>query len=510
MTPSADLILHHGNVLTMDPRRLRREMVAIRGDRILAVGGNHQVADLQGPGTRLIHCRGKTVLPGFVDAHTHLLAQAAFLLSVDCRQAPSLSHLQALIRQKAAQLPPGRWVRAVGYNEFYLSEKRHPTRGDLDAAAPHHPVRLNHSTGHAAVLNSLALSLVGITAHTPDPPGGWIERDEAGQPTGLLLDMEGYLRERTPLLNEEEVREGLRQVGRSYLSLGVTSLEDATVHNSLKEWRAFARWHEEGGLPQRLRIMVGFPALDEVIAQGMASDHALPGRGGAVKIVLEETGGRLHPPDLAQQVLRAHSLGFQVALHAVDTVAAAVAALEYAVGQLPRPNHRHRIEHASLCPPPLQRRLKRLGAIVVTQPAFLYYSGPRYLEMVSPRDIPWLYPIASFVRSGLKPAASSDAPVAPPNPLVGIYAAVTRRAETGQYLSPHQGIPPLQALRMYTAAAAYATFAEKEIGSITPGKRADLILLDADPTQVPVAQIKEIQVVTTILGGRLAWQGADL
>jgi len=207
-------------------------------------------------------------------------------------------------------------------------------------------------------------------------------------------------------------------------------------------------------------------------------------------------------------VQKAHQAGFQLALHAVEenTVEAAITALECALCQVPKPDHRHRLEHCSVCPPHLAQRLKDMRAIVVTQPSFIYYSGERYLATVSLNDLDWLYAIGSLLASGVKVAASSDAPVVPSNPLVGIYAAVTRATETGQTLLPQEGISRLEALKMYTLEAAYASFEEGVKGCLTPGRLADLAVLSDDPTKVPPEEIKEIEVVMTIVDGKVVWQ----
>ncbi|HJX69896.1 MAG TPA: amidohydrolase family protein, partial [Dehalococcoidia bacterium] len=212
--------------------------------------------------------------------------------------------------------------------------------------------------------------------------------------------------------------------------------------------------------------------------------------------------------ELNQLALKAHKAGFQLALHAVEesTLEAAIIALEYVLHQMPKPDHRHRIELCSVCPPHLVQRLKNIGAMVVTQPPFIYYSGERYLATMPPDELKWLYPIGSLLGGEIKIAASSDSPIVPLNPLIGIYAAVTRQAETGQGILPQEGISALEALKMYTLGGAYASFEEDLKGSITPGKLADLVLLSDDLTRVSLEEIKEIQVLMTIINGKVVWQ----
>lgn len=509
----AELILHNANIVTMNPRQPRAQALAVGDGRIVRAGLGEDLESLRGRNTRVIDCRGKTVVPGFIDAHLHFFALAASRAGIDCSPASvsSIADIQALLHRQAQRTAPGAWIRAYGYNEFYLAEKRHPNRWDLDQACPDHPVRLTHRSLYASVLNSLALKLAGIARETPDPPNGIIDRDWAtAEPTGLLLGMNAFLSEKVvPPLTEAELAEGVKLANRELVSGGITSFTDATVSNDLLQWQAFRRLKESGELKPRISMMAGIQALDDFLRSGMA-----PGFGddelklGAVKIVVDETSGRLQPsqPELNEMVLRVHRAGFQVALHAIEetTVEAAALALEHSLSRSPG-KHRHRIEHCSVCPPPLLERLKALKVTVVTQPSFLFYSGERYRATVPESQFQWLYRIRSFVDAGLAPAASSDAPVVPPDPLIGIYAAVTRKAETGQAIVPEEAIPVTDALSMYSRAAARAGFEEKVKGVIAPGKLADLAILGADPATVSPEEIAGIRVEKTVIGGRLVW-----
>jgi len=511
MAKAADLILYNANILTLDPQMPKAKLIAVKGERIIWVGDNDKLSDLEG---RKVDCQGKTLVPGFNDAHCHILAFASSLLSVDCSplSVTSIADIKAQIRKQAQKLPKGTWIRATGYNEFYLAEKRHPNRYDLDEAAPGHPVKLAHRSGHACVLNSLALSLVGISMESPEPPGGIIDRDlDSGEPNGILFEMNAYIDGLVPPPSHEEFEKGVRLANEEYLSQGITSLQDATAHNGVREWRAFQRLREGGLLVTRLSVMMGIESLGELQGNDFPPRYGDEGmRLGALKIVLTEARGSLHPKkeELEEHVLQAHQAGYQLALHAVEesTVEAAVKAFARALSQIPKKDHRHRIEHCSVCPPALLKRLRDIQAIVVTNPAFIYYSGERYLKTVPEGQRRWLYRIASFLANGLMPAAGSDSPVVPINPLVGIYAAVTRKAENGEELLPQEQISPFEALKMYTQAAAYACFGEGAKGSIAVGKLADFAVLSADPTQVPPEEIKDIQVEMTIAGGRIAWQ----
>jgi predicted amidohydrolase YtcJ len=514
--PAADIILKNANVLTMDNRQPAAELVAITGDKISLVAGNDGLASAAGATTRVIDCQGKTVMPGFNDAHCHLFSFIRKLLSLDLSPSSvsSIADIKETIRRRAEETPLGKWLSGTDYNEFYLTEKRCPTRWDIDEAAPDHPVVLSHRSLHACVLNSLALSLAGISRETPDPPGGLIDRDlTTGEPNGVLFEMLGYIREKVmPPLSDDELSDGVALANRHYLSYGITSLQEATVRNDYRRWQIIGGFKEAGKLRSRVYVMLGAPARSQFQESGLISGSGNSQlRLGAVKVMLGEATGQVQPPqeELNQLALDCHRAGFQLAFHAIEesTVAAAIGALEYADGYWPVAGKRHRIEHCSECPPHLLERLSKLGAVIVTQPPFIYYSGERYLATVAASQLPWLYRIKSPLESGLIVAGSSDSPVVPNNPLVGVYATVTRKAESGQELLPEEGVPVSQALALYTINAAYASFEEDIKGSIAPGKLADIVVLSADPMKVLPEQIKDIKVEMTILGGEVVWEG---
>jgi predicted amidohydrolase YtcJ len=228
-----------------------------------------------------------------------------------------------------------------------------------------------------------------------------------------------------------------------------------------------------------------------------------------IKIILDETTGQLHPSqeELNNTVLKIHKSGSQVAIHAIEesAVESVCSAIEYALRKFPRSNHRHRIEHCSVCRPPLLKRLASLGIMVATQPPFIFHNGDRYLETVSDEQLQHLYPIGSLLEAGIPVAGSSDCPIVPPNPLIGIYSAVSRKSETGNIVGEGEKIKPLEALRMYTMHAARASFEEDVKGSITPGKLADLAVLNGDPSEAPPDEIKDMEVEMTILNGEVVW-----
>jgi len=508
---STDLILYNANVLTLDSDYPRAQLVAIKNGKVLAAAKIEALAEFKGPETAIIDCRGKTVLPGFNDAHCHLIALAKSMVSLDLSpsRVRSILNIQEEVARLARDLPPGSWINGEGYNEFYLAEKRHPTRWDLDEATSVHPVKLTHRSGHAHVLNSLALALVGISKETPEPPGGIIERDYgSGEPNGLLYDMGDMLAKKIPPLTDKELDRGMKLTGEKLLSLGITSVGDASL-NTMSQWNLFQRWKSQGSLKCRLSLMLGEEGFQQY-QEGLLNTKGSEIRLGGVKIVLQETTGQLYPSwhELEQMVSKVHQCKLQVAIHAVEesTIEAAYAVLARALEKFPRLGHRHRIEHCSVCQLEMAKKLASLGVVVVTQPAFIYYSGERYLKTVAQEQLEHLYPIGTLIKAGVKVGAGSDCPVVPPNPLVGIYAAISRKAEIGKTILLREGISPLEAFRMYTEGAAYASFEERIKGNIAPGKLADLVILSAGPTEVPVEEIKDLEVEMTIIGGEVVYR----
>ncbi|UCB43505.1 MAG: amidohydrolase family protein [Dehalococcoidales bacterium] len=513
--PSVDLVFRNANVITMDPVQPRAELVAVRDGKVWLVGGKDEVSDIRGSGTKIIDCQGKTLVPGYNDSHCHIFSFLRKLLSIDLSPPAigSITDIKETVARQAQKIPPGQWITGTDYNEFYLEEKRHPNRRDIDEVAPDHPVVLSHRSLHACVLNSRALALAGINRETPEPPGALIERDLTdGEPNGILYEMLGFVREKVmPPWTEEELNEGMKLANQQYLSQGLTSLQDATVVNDYRRWQAFRRFIYSGRFRSRIYMMFGPEASSQFGEAGLAfgaGDNQL--RLGGLKIVPSSPGGQLYPPqpELNRMILEAHQQGFQVAVHAVrdSTVEAVATAYEYAQTQLPELGRRHRVEHCAECPPPLLERLRRLQAVIATQPPFFYYSGERYLAMVPEETLPYLYRIRSFFDAGVIVAGSSDSPIVSNNPLVGIYSAVTRRTTSGEQLQPEETISPEQALAMYTTNAAYASHEEGIKGSITPGKLADMVLLSDDPTRVDAEAIKDIKVEMTISGGEIVWE----
>ena len=515
MPTPGSLALTNARLPTLPRARHAPDAIVVRNGKIAWIGDTRHIPPSTLSNAAVIDCARATILPGFIDAHCHILAYAASLLAVDCapNAVSSIPEIAAAIRRRAAQTPPGEWIRATGYSDFHLAEKRHPTRRDLDAAAPDNPVRLNHRSGHACVLNSLALARVGIRPDTPEPPGATIARElDTALPSGLLLDMDAFLDHRIPRLTPADLRRGIALANHRFLSAGITSAQDATPTNSPDRWQTLTRLASSGEFAPSLLVMPGATHLPEFAQANLPYGHkhthahtAAPSTLGHAKIMLTQSGGNLHPSyaDLSHAIATAHALGFPVAIHAVESPAVHAAATALAAN--PAPGLRDRIEHASECPPETLAALRKANPIIVSQPAFIHDSGDRYLAQLADQSR-WLYRFGSIANSGITLAASSDAPVTRPDPLASIRAAITRRASSGAILNPAERVSPTRAITMHTHAAAYSACQENDRGSIAPGMRADLVILNHDPTTLPADRLSDLRVTTTIIGGNIVWQ----
>jgi predicted amidohydrolase YtcJ len=515
MSDIAGLILENANILTCDDRQPRAQALSAFEGRIGQVGLNRDIQSLKTKNTRIIDCQGKTLVPGFNDAHCHFFSALRQLFSLDLNPVAvhSIADIQSAIRRKIQYVPSGTWISGADYNEFYLEEKRHPNRADLDIAAPDHPVILTHRSMHACVLNSLAMQIVGINNESEEPPGGIIDRDlKSGEPNGILFEMLPWVQKRIQSpLSSQEYYWGIAELNKRNLEVGITSFCDATLTNNVAQFETFSELIDKGLIQSRVNLMLGADQLPQALTSpDLATSNPTSLNTGILKIVISQATGQMQPDqnELNHLVLESNRNDFQVAIHAVEknSVEAAVTALEQAQRHLALKDWRNRIEHCSECPPELVTRIARLKAVVVTQPAFLFYQGDRYLHQVPSETQPFLYPFKSLSDAGVVLAGSSDSPVVSNNPLMGIYSAAARRAESGQILASEQRLTAQRALEMYTLGSAYAGFEENEKGSLAVGKLADIVMLSDNPLTCPLEAIKNIRVEMTILGGKVVWE----
>lgn len=508
--PTADLLLYGGRVLTLDPSCSTVEAIAVSGAYILAVGAEKDLRPFVSSQTHTLSCAGYTVIPGFIDPHLHLFSWASRFCGVDLSAAQSIADLQAALIQRRSSFAHDEWLRGYGYDEFFLAEKRHPTRRDLDAISRNHPIILRHRTGHAAVLNSTALQHAQIDQNFVPPGGGIVARDTSGEPTGVLYELEGYLRTVIPPLSRTEFMDGVQQASSALLQQGVTSFHDASAGNTLEDIALFQRLSTSGILKSHATAMVGITALPHLLETKFTQfNNTERVRVGSIKIMVHEGRGEIYPPpdELRELVWQVHRNGLQVAIHAVEegAVWAALDAIEHVQQRLPRRDHRHRIEHCALCPPPLIEKLVETGSAVVTQSGFLYFYGEKYAAEIDPSVHDWLYRTKSFRVQGIPVAGSSDCPIAPLAPLTSLQAAITRKSRSGLLLNPQECLSLNEALPLFTSVGAWVGFAENSTGSIAPGKRADLVILAGDLLTTPTDTIHALRIATTIVGGEIVW-----
>ncbi|MDQ7850201.1 MAG: amidohydrolase [Armatimonadota bacterium] len=524
----ADRFFRRGRIITLDPDRPEAQSLAVREGKVVAVGMDEDLSGLAGPSTEIVDLEGRTVVPGFHDAHCHVLLFGLSLIEVNVRAATCINDIVTAVASRAAQYPHGEWIRGGGYNENKLAERRHPTRHDLDPASPDHPVWLIHVSGHMGVANSRALGLAGITRHTPDPPGGVIDRGAGGEPTGVLKETAQELVKRVlPPYSLERTKEALAAAGRQMASEGLTSVQDAWAGwIAPQEFRAYQEATREGLLLQRVRLMVDVESLavrdgrfdfafglhsgfgDERLRLGAVKifiDGSLIGRTAALSDPYADTDGNCgllvkSQERIAEQVRMAHAGGWQVAMHAIGDRAIEVGldAIERAMGP-GAGRWRPRIEHCGVLRADLIERIRRLGVVVVTQPRFIYELGDGFRSALGEDRLRLTYPLASL--RGIPVALSSDRPVVDGAPLRGMCAAICRRTVSGAACVPEEAITLREALQWYTLGGAYAAFEEAHLGSLEPGKLADFVVLSHDPFAAEPDALGEIGVMATFIGG---------
>jgi predicted amidohydrolase YtcJ len=532
----ADLALLNGKIVTVDANNSIVEAVAVKGNRIVATGQTSEISRLVGDGTEVIDLRGKTVLPGLIDTHTHPNAAAVRLYEINCRSPPvrSISQILEMVAEKAYELGPDRWIQGANYNDIKLEERRHITRWELDEAAPENPVFINKETGHLYVVNSKALELAGIARDTPDPPGGSIDRGADGKATGLLYETAGSLvSNMMPPYSVDEIAEGLRKVWRQFSEWGITTTHDASAHRDAI--RAYQRLLSEGVRQVRTLLMVsarrpdGTDPLRSMIDLGIESGYGDDwlrvmslkimgdgsGSGGSAAVYTPQHRGMkdlglmtTSPEEIERLTIGAHMAGLRVSIHSIGDrgIDIALDAIEKAQSLKPVPGMRHRIEHNSVCTPRQLERIKALGVAPSSSIGYMYGIGGDYVENFGPERIRWLHPHRTMQERGIVAGGNNDYPVTDYSPMVQIYEAVVRKTRTGRSVSPEEAIGVLDAIKVYTWNGAYLGNEEDIKGSIEPGKLADMVVLDRDILEVPLEEIKDINVLTTIVDGRIVYQ----
>lgn len=530
-----DVIYYNGDILTVNAADEVKEAVAIKGNKIVAVGTKDEILSRKNENTKLVDLEGKCVVPGFIDSHQHIGMQAFNAISIDCRypNVKSIDDILRKIEEVRKDVPKGAWIRGWGYNENFLDEKRHPERFDLDKVAPDNPVFLIRVCGHVSTNNSCALKMAGIEDSTPSPAGGEIVHNEKGECTGVVKEKAHNMLLKIALPTEAELLKGMEIVSNKLTKEGITSVHEAGAYGALL-MKTLQRGTERDIVKQRVySILFSFidnedfvyNYIDSGISTGFGSEKF---KIGPIKLMVDGSssaptasvideycsdkgnhGILCYSPDEVDQVLLdAHKAGFQVTCHAVgdNAVTVVVDAIEKALLQYPRENHRHRIEHCALVNDSLISRIKKLNITPIAQPVFFYEFGDGYIKNYGEDRVNQMFTCKSWFDNQVITAGSSDCPVTNSDPLFGIYIAMNRITQTSQRISQSERVNVKQALRMYTINGAYASFEEEIKGSIEPNKLADLVILSESPYNVSPDKIADIKVEATMIDGKIVYE----
>jgi predicted amidohydrolase YtcJ len=548
VTPPADLVLLDARILTVDETFRTAAALAVRDGRFVAVGSNDEVRRHIGPATQVVEGQGRTVVPGFIDTHVHALDVAGAEATQPFVNLRSIPELQAWLRAEASRRPKGSWIWTPRTFPTRLREHRLPTRGELDTAAPDHPVVVD--SAYAFSLNTAALRGAGIARDSVSPAGGAIVKDASGEPTGLLRNAGGLLARFRPAPPERPL-ETLERVHRRYLTVGITSVIERGA--TLPGFDTYRTLRDAGRLHVRATITIRVPGAGDAIAVQRFVD-GLPfkfgdgdewlkagplklvadggiligtsfmrkpfGRGARSLYAIDDPEDRgfltLTPAQLAAATAIIHRAGWQMVAHVtgdagVDVVLDAIAAAQR---DSPGTDRRHTVIHGYFVNPESAARAARLGVMVDTQPAWHYKDGDALARGLGADRLARFIGLKTLRQAGVDVAINTDHmfgldendAMNPFNPLLTIYAATTRRTESGRVLGPDEAVTRQEALRMMTSAAARFSFDEKHRGSIEPGKLGDFAILDDNFMTVPADRLRTMRVDLTVIGGRVAFQ----
>ncbi|WP_274629060.1 amidohydrolase [Arvimicrobium flavum] len=530
----ADLILHNGRIWRGREEGVC-EAVAVWQGKVLATGSNDDVMNLKGRATEVIDLGGRFATPGLIDNHLHLIATGIAMGFVDATPAaaPTLAVLVKRISDRAATTPRDSWVRARGYDQVKLDTGRHPTRDDLDRAAPDHPVLLTRACGHVSIANSRALALAGITEATPVPDGGVIGVTD-GRLNGLLAEnAQNLVKAAMPEATTEELIDGIERGGKHLLGFGITSCMDAAVGHvaGFSEIQAYEMAKLAGRLPVRVWLTLlgdpGVSIVEECWRAGLLSgsgDDML--RVGGVKVFLDgSAGGRtawmtkpyegepdnigvqMLPDETVEAVVRdCHDRGYQMVCHAIGdgAIEQLITAYEKALAANPDPDRRHRIEHCGFSTPQQHERMKAAGILPAPQMAFIHDFGDSYISVLGEARGKPSYPIGTWARLGLKPSTGSDSPVCSPDPFPNLHAMITRQTGKGTVMEASEKLSREEALQAYTEYGAWSQKAEAVKGRLVPGQWADIAVFDNDLLEAPTDTILSgTRCLLTLLAGRV-------
>ena len=528
----ADLVLVNGKVVTMDPSESIAEAVAVKRNRIERVGTTVEVLEIRGEGTEVIDLGGRTVVPGLIDSHCHMISTGARrMLNVDLSEEAgvhSIADLVERLRKRAEETPKGHWVTGYQEDDSKLKEKRHPNRWELDEASTEHPVLISTVGGHFYMANSKVFEDAGVSKDTPDPVGGKFDRDpETGEVTGGIHEKALDLVCPEPILpTRRQSLEGAKMILTECTEHGITCVYDTVDKHEI---RAALDLKNGEGLPVRVRMDVAidlFPQLKDLgVYRGLGDDWlrvcglkfffdgAISARTAAVtEEYLNKPGFygvMATTPEIARETLEAaYAEGYRVSCHANGDAAIALYLdiMEELQQKYPRDDPRNRDIHCTVITPELVSRIKELGVLPTIFGPYPYYHGDKLIPAFGEERLERMFAARSFLDAGVKIAAHSDHPCAPYPPLMAIHAMVNRVTRKGKPIGQSQRVSVMEALKLYTVNSAYQQLDEDRLGSIEPGKLADMVVLGRDILSVPTMEIIDIPVDMTIIDGRVVYK----
>lgn len=525
-------VFHNGTIYTMDEARPVVGAIAVSDGRVLVAGSLEEALSRAGEGAERIDLGGACVIPGLTDAHAHFIGYAEQRHRVDLTGAASIDEVREMISEYIGRGVRGEWVIGRGWDQNDWPDREYPDRTDLDEVSRDVPIFVRRVCGHAAVANSRALELAGIDERTPDPPGGLIVRDGEGRPTGLLFEEAmDLVREVVPSFTADERKSFLREAARECLAAGLVGIHEMGI--SIEEAGLYRDLCEAGELPFRVTAYLDSP--EGMVPEGAGDELSRPPIGGCFRIVgvkfyadgslgarsaalLEEyaddPGNRgmlvTDPERLYSGILECHTMGIQAAVHAIGDrgIRTALDIYERILEERPRMDARHRIEHAQIVHDADIGRFSRLGIIPSMQFTHCTSDMPWAESRLGPERVKGAYAWRSFLEAGCRIPGGSDFPVESIDPLLGLYAAVTRRDLAGQPSGgwhDAQCLTMEEAVRAFTVDAAYAVHLEDERGSLSPGKLADFVVLSRDIMRIDSSAVPEVEVLMTVLGGEVVF-----
>jgi len=523
-----DLVLHNGNFWTVDPHNPRAQAVAISDGRFLAVGSDDEVLHLASSRSRKLDLVGKTVLPGFIDAHAHPASSGrSHLRNVDC-DLRSIKAIQQALRERAAKTAPGQWVLGFKYDDTKTSEGRKLLFKDLDEAVPDHPVLVTHRGGHERFVNSMALKLAGIDDNITDPPGGKYDRDSSGHLTGRIIERAGAsLQKLIPSsFTRNDYREGVKFISKAMTQTGITSVGDAL--GGPLDLQAYQDAHDSGDLGMRVYCFINAGSIDKMLESGVRTGFGSEWvRVGGMKQVADGAvsgrTARLSQPyigskddygtfsaseeELYENGRKAYAAGWQLGTHANGDVAIerVLNVYERLNSEIPRKDPRFRIEHCTLITDSIIKRMQALSVIPTPFSTYVYYHGEK-MRYYGKDRLEHMFALRTFLDAGLRPTQASDYPPGEFPPMMALQSEVTRTDMDGNVWGASQRISVEEAIRVGTINGAHASYEERLKGSIEPGKLADLVVLGRDPFREDPSKLVDIPIERTMTGGKWVYE----